>query len=130
MDPDGNVHLAAARAWCHWEDAVIARGADEKAPPQPSEPFQLAFTRIVTHFWCHNAWLEEAALLKNAHRLSDIPGVMIHGRLDLGCPLVIPYRLSEAWPGSKLRIIDDAGHDACHPGMTEATVSALDGFAA
>jgi proline iminopeptidase len=43
-------------------------------------------------------------------RLEGIPGVLIHGRLDLGSPLVTAWRLHRAWPGSELVIVDDAGH--------------------
>ncbi len=130
MSADPTVHLPAARAWCDWEHAIVARGSDDKAPPQfDSEPFQLAFARIVTHYWRHAAWLEKSALLNNANGLRTIPGVLVHGRLDLGCPLVIPYRLAEAWPGSELLVVNDGGHDARHPGLTQATVGALDRFA-
>ncbi len=123
-------HLGAALAWCDWEDAVIAAGADDKAPAlRASDSFQLAFARIVTHYWSHGAWLEESALVKNANLLSNTPGVLIHGLLDLGCPLVIPYRLAEAWPGCKLRVVEGAGHDARHPGLSEAAVAVLNGFA-
>ena len=46
------------------------------------------FARIVTHYFRHGAWLEEGQLLRDARRLAGIPGVLIHGRLDLGGPLV------------------------------------------
>jgi hypothetical protein len=39
-------------------------------------------------YWRHSAWLEDGLLLREANRLSGIPGVLIHGSLDLGGPLV------------------------------------------
>jgi proline iminopeptidase len=34
------------------------------------------------------------------------------------------------WRGSKLTLLDDAGHAAAEPGMTEILVRATDAFAA
>ena len=61
--------------------------------------------------------------------MAGIPGVLIHGRIDLSCPLDTAWQVHRAWPGSTLVVIDDAGHGLSHPGMTEAVVIATDGFA-
>jgi hypothetical protein len=53
-----------------------------------------AFVRICTHYFSHAAWLEEGILLRNAHKLAGIPGVLIHGRLDLGSPLENGWQLA------------------------------------
>jgi proline iminopeptidase len=63
------------------------------------------------------------------NRLSGIPSVLIHGRLDLGGPLITPWRLTQSWPGSELVIVAEAGHDARDPGMSEALVAATNRFA-
>jgi proline iminopeptidase len=98
-------------------------------PRYDSPAFRLGFARLVTHYWSHAAWLEDGILLRNLGRLRDVPAVLIHGRLDLGTPLVTPWRLSQAWPGSALVVVDEAGHDAGHPGMSESIVAATDRFA-
>jgi proline iminopeptidase len=43
---------------------------------------------------------------------------LIHGRLDVSSPLDVAWRLSRAWPGSRLVVIDDAGHGG-YPAPTE-----------
>ena len=91
--------------------------------------FRLGFARLVTHYWSHQAWLEDGELLRNAHRLAGIPGVLVHGRLDLGCPLTIPYQLAQHWPGSELVIVEQAGHGGRDPSMNERVRAALDRFA-
>jgi pimeloyl-ACP methyl ester carboxylesterase len=73
------------------------------------------------------AWLEDGVLLREAFRLAEIPGVMVHGRLDLGSPLVTAWELAQAWPESELAIVDGAGH--FDPSMIEHLVAATDGFA-
>jgi proline iminopeptidase len=130
MSPDPAVHAKAARDWCDWEIAIVALHKNQ--PPSPryeSAGFRLAFARIVTHYFRHYAWLEDGVLLREAHRLAGIPGALIQGRLDLGCPLITAWRLAQAWPGSELVTVDDAGHDGRDPGMTEKLVAATDRFA-
>ena len=130
MSPDPAVHTRAARDWCDWEIAIVAVHPNQPPSPRYESPaFRLAFARIVTHFFGNYAWLEDGILLREAHRLAGIPGILIHGRLDLGCPLITPWRLTKAWPGSELMVIGEAGHDARDPGMAEALVAATDGFA-
>ena len=131
MHPDPAVHGKAARDWCDWEAAVAALHPDRAPPPRYRDPaFRLGFARLVTHYWRHEAWLEDGALLRDAERLSGIPGVLIHGRLDIGSPPVTAWRLAQRWHGSELVILDQAGHDAGDPGMQAHIVAATDRFAA
>lgn len=44
----------------------------------------MSFARLCAHYFSHAAWLEEDQLLRGVGRLAGIPGVLIHGRLDLG----------------------------------------------
>jgi proline iminopeptidase len=55
--------------------------------------------------------------------------VLIHGRIDLGSPLVTAWELAQAWPDAELVVIDDAGHTGSDA-MTSATLSSLERFAA
>jgi proline iminopeptidase len=129
MHPDPGIHQRAARDWCDWEIAIVKLHADD--PPSrryEQAAFRLGFARLVTHYWRHRAWLEDGALLRDAHRLANIPGILIHGRLDLQAPLVTAWRLNEHWPGSELIIVDQAGHDASHADMSERIVEATDRF--
>ncbi len=127
---DKAVREQAAKDWCDWEDAVVASSQpDYKPSPRYAQPeFRMAFARIVTHYFANGAWLVEGLLLREAHRLAGIPGVLIHGRLDLGSPLDTAWELSKAWPDSKLIALRSAGHSARDPGMGEATLDALNGF--
>jgi proline iminopeptidase len=111
-DPDPAVRLAAARAWCAWEDAVLSLEPQAAASLFGGMPASdmLAFVRICTHYLRHGAWLEEGALIREARRLAGIPGVLIHGRRDLTCPVDTAWALAQAWPGAELVVLDDAGH--------------------
>jgi proline iminopeptidase len=91
--------------------------------------FQLAFARIVTHYFHHNAWLEDGMLLRHASLLAHIPGILVRGRLDLGSPPVTAWELAQAWPNSELVMVIGAGHSVTDPGMSEAIIAATDRFA-
>ena len=130
QDPDPAVHMRAAEDWCAWESALVS--VDPEATPEPRRlqpAFQLAFARIVTHYFHHNAWLEEGMLLRHASALAHIPGRLVHGRLDLASPLVTAWELARAWPNSELVIVSGAGHSSTDPGMSEALIAATDRFA-
>lgn len=130
MDPDPAIHHQAAQDWCTWENALLSVDPEAKPEPRRLQPaFQLAFARIVTHYFRNKAWLEDSILLERAGRLAGIPGIMVHGRLDLGAPLITPWQLHRAWSDSELIVIDRAGHTSADPGMTEALIKATDRFA-
>jgi proline iminopeptidase len=129
-DPDPEVRAKAAKDWHDWEAASLSVDRDARPGPQWMQPdFQMARARIVTHYFRHNAWLEEGILLRESHRLSAIPGIMVQGRFDLGAPLVTAWELSRAWPEGQLIVVSGAGHTANDPGMTEAVIAATDSFA-
>jgi proline iminopeptidase len=130
QNPDPAIHMKAARDWCDWEEALVSVDPDASPDPRRTQPaFQLAFARLVTHYFHHNAWLEDGILLREAGSLAGIPGVMVHGRLDLDAPLVTAWELAQAWPNGELVIVSGAGHATTDPGMSEALVAATDRFA-
>ena len=109
--PDAAVRLQAASDWAACEDAMLSL-EDGYVTPNPryaDERFKVAFARLVTHYFSHAAWLEEDELLRNAHRLADIPAVLLHGRLDLAGPADVAFELARAWPAAELRFVP-GGH--------------------
>lgn len=130
-DPDSAVRDKAARDWCDWETAIVKLHRDHHAhSPRFEDPaYRMAFARLVTHYWAHAAWLEDGALLREAGALKGIPGIMIHGRLDLSTPLVTAWELAQAWPDSQLVVVDGAGHDGHNRDMSESLLAATERFA-
>jgi proline iminopeptidase len=129
-DPDPTVRERAARDWCAWEDTHVSVRPDHRPNPRYDDPrFRMAFARLVTHYWRHAAWLEDGVLLRNVGKLAGIPGVLVHGRLDVSSPLDIAWEIARDWPDGTLVIADEAGHSSGDPGMTEALVAATDRFA-
>jgi proline iminopeptidase len=123
--PDPAVTARAARQWCRWEDTHVslAPGAEPWLSLQDL-PFQQVFARLVTHYWSHGCFLDDAPILSRMDRLAGIPAVLVHGRYDVSGPPDTAWDLHRAWPGSRLVICDDAGHGA--GSMTAASLDALD----
>ncbi|ASR36966.1 prolyl aminopeptidase [Prauserella marina] len=127
-DPDPKVRAVAARGWCEWEDTHMSLAPDAAPYLSVADPaFQLAFARIVTHYWSNGSFLDEGQLLRDIERLHGIPAVLIHGRYDVSGPLDTAWVLHRAWPGSELVVLDDTGHRG--GSMAAAITAATDRFA-
>ncbi len=110
--PNAAVRGQAAIDWTAWEDAVLSLEPNGKRHPYSDKSTDaiVAFVRICSTFALHNAWREDGSLIDGAHLLNAVPGSIIHGRLDLSCPLKNAWDLARAWPKANLVIVEDAGH--------------------
>lgn len=66
--------------------------------------------------------------LEGMPRIEHIPGVLIHGRLDVSSPAAVPWELHQRWPASRFVLIDDEGHGG--PRIVQALLDAIELFAA
>jgi proline iminopeptidase len=116
------VRERAARDWCRWEDELLSNEPGWQPDPRYDDPaFRMAFARIVTHYFHHHAWLGDGQLLRDAGRLAGIPGVLVHGRFDLGGPADVAWLLARAWPDAELHLVQTG-----HAGGEEATARMLE----
>ncbi len=127
---DAAARGGAAKAWSGWEGRTSRLLPDPKLIAKTESPrFAEAFARIECHYFIHHGFFEEdGQLLRDAHRLAGIPGVIVQGRYDVVCPAKSAWDLHRAWSGSELVVVDDAGHSAFEPGITRALVNATDRF--
>ena len=90
--------------------------------PRYADPaFRMTFARVVTHYFHHRAWLADGQLLRDAHRLAEIPGVLVHGRLDLAGPPETAWQLAHAWASAELFMVGTG-----HGGGTDMTTRIMD----
>jgi proline iminopeptidase len=132
MDSSGPlVRAGAAQAWAAWESAVLSLepGGRSHSFGGGAGPDLEAMVRICAHYCVHGSWLEEGAVIRDAGKLAGIPGVMIHGRLDLSCPARTAFELAAAWPDARLFIDDESGHLGGGGIKRKWLLSALDDFA-
>lgn len=122
---DEIARMAAAKAWSRWEGKTSNLLPRKEVVDHFSEPYTaLSLARIECHYFMNDSFLEPDQILRDAHRLADIPGVIVHGRYDAVCPLRNAWELHQAWPRAELRVIPDAGHSALEPGTVDALVRA------
>ena len=71
---------------------------------------KLNSTRIFMHYDANDLFLKKDEILKNAGKISSLPVLILHNRLDMCCPLLGAWNLHKALPKSKLVIVPDRGH--------------------
>jgi proline iminopeptidase len=59
-----------------------------------------------------------------------LPGFIVHGRYDVICPVRYAHALHDAWSGSVLQVVPDAGHSSYEVGIAKRLVAACDAYAA
>ena len=126
---DRDAQLQAARAWSLWEGQTITLLPDASAKAKYGDgEYALAFARIENHYFVHQGWLEEGQLIRDAHKLAGIPGVIVQGRYDMACPAQTAWDLHRAWPEADFHMIEGAGHVYNEPGVLEQLMAATERF--
>ena len=129
-DPEPAVREQAAKNWCDWEDTHVATHPGYKPDARYQDPvFRLRFARLVSRYWGHAAWLDEGVLQREAGQLAGIPGVLIHGRLDISSPVEVAWKMTQAWPDAELHLVEDAGHGTGTASVSDLVLAAVERFA-
>ena len=128
-DPDPEIHLPAARAWCAYETACSTLLPQTGNQVDSSALQDLAMARIEAHYFVNRGFFSDGWIIKHASRLAGIPGIIVQGRYDMVCPMEAACLLNKEWPGSQLKIVDNAGHSAWEPGTQLALAMAVRQFA-
>jgi len=128
---DPETQVAVARAWSAWEGRTLSLLPDFDRVRQFSEDhYALAFARIECHYFINGGFFEtDDQLIRDADRLRDIPGVIVHGRYDVVTPVKIAFDLARAWPEADLRVVPDSGHAMTEPGILHELIAATRIFA-
>ena len=111
-DPDPAIREKAVIDWCAWEDALLSNEPQGKLALFTGTPSaeRMALIRICAHYFANNLFLDDGVLIREAGKLAGIPGVLVHGRMDMNAPLQNAWELSRAWPDAELLVAEDAGH--------------------
>ena len=122
--------IRCAKAWSVWEAATITLLPDASLTEGYAEDhYALAFARIENHFFMNAGWLDEGQLLRDATKLKGIPGIIVHGRYDMPCPLKHAWQLSKVWTDADFHIIEGSGHAVTEPGILDTLIRATDRYA-
>lgn len=131
ISEDAETRLAAARAWAIWEGGTsYLKIPDNYTETHGDAEFALAFARIENHYFVNGGFFEvESQLLRDAHKIAHIPGVIVHGRYDVVCPVQSAFDLHKLWPKAELLVSPNSGHSMFEAENTAALVEATDKFA-
>ena len=122
---DEVARMRSAEAWSVWEGRTATLTPKKEVVDFFSDPrVALSLARIEAHYFVNHIFLKPNQILRDVHKLANIPGVIVHGRYDVVCPIENAWDLHQAWPEARLEIIPDAGHSASEPGIVNALVQA------
>ena len=122
---DEVARMRSAEAWSVWEGRTATLTPKKEVVDFFSDPHvALSLARIEAHYFVNHIFLNPNQLLHDAFRLKAIPGIIVHGRYDIVCPLENAFDLHQAWPEARLEIVPDAGHSASEPGIVNALIQA------
>jgi proline iminopeptidase len=116
-----------AKKWATWETKCSTlKPSAEKEKFLHHANQCLSFAIMEVHYFMNNCFIEENEILNNMHKLHNIPGIIIHGRQDIVCPVDNAYELFKAWPAhnAQLQIIVPAGHSVVEPLIANAIIQA------
>jgi proline iminopeptidase len=115
-----------AGAWSRHERQQEGAAAPS---PTPVDAAMIARYRIQAHYLLHGCFIGTGGVLAAARMLQGLPVAILHGDADRVCPPRNTRLLQRCLAGSRLRMVEGAGHDPFHPGMMAALVQALDCYA-
>ena len=119
-----------AKAWAKWEGETITLLPDPSVSDAfYDEAYAIAFARIENHYFTYAGWLDDGQLIRDAHKLKQIPGVIVQGRYDIACPPQTAWDLHRAWPEAEFHLVEGAGHAFSQPGILHHLIEATDRFA-
>lgn len=125
--PNELEQIQAAKAWSIWEGRCATLHPNQKVVDRFGHPHvAIALARIECHYFMHQSFLSPDQILKQADKLAGIPGIIVHGRYDMVCPLDNATALKKVWEDAELNIIRDAGHSASEPAIIDALIRACD----
>lgn len=120
-----------AKLWENWS-ATVTLGR----PPSPSGAVSISQQRevvdrasIALHYAHNRYFLADQTVLGNADKLPRVPIKIIHGQNDLLCPIHAAQTLAQALPWASFTVLEDAGHIAEDPQITQALLAATDTYA-
>lgn len=126
-DPDPGIHMPLARAWSSFEAACSTLRPDATLMAHSEEDvIAIGIARMETHYFVHDLFIEDGALMAGVPKLRHLPCSIVQGRYDMVCPIVTADALARAWPEADYTVVPDAGHSAWEPGITAALVRACE----
>jgi proline iminopeptidase len=115
-------NLKAASVWAEYENSCSSINYS----PRPISGEQaLAISKIETHYFMNDCFIEDNYIIKNLNKISNIKSFIVQGRYDVICPPFTALKLADCWNAAKIEVVDDAGHSGFETNISKKLVNAL-----
>jgi proline iminopeptidase len=122
---DELARMAAVKAWSRWEADCSSLQPNPRLIKHFTEPHRaMARSRIGVHYFTNDCFLADNQIINNIAKIQELPGIIVHGRYDILCPVQNAHDLHRAWPESQVFLVREAGHSATEHAMIDALVRA------
>ena len=126
---DSTERAKYSRAWVEYEIKLASLEFPDDMMERIFEEFNpYAFALMENYYMTNGCFLEEGQLSRDAHKIRDIPLIMVNGRYDMICPPITAYRLHRKLPKSKLIIAEASGHWMGEENIEKAMLKAMRDF--
>ena len=113
--------LKAASVWAEYENSCSSINYS----PRPISGEQaLAISKIETHYFMNDCFIEDNYIIKNLNKISNIKSFIVQGRYDVICPPFTALKLADLWNAAKIEIVDD-GHSGFETNIRKKLINAL-----
>ena len=119
---DRSQNLESASVWAEYENSCSS--LNYLSRPISGEQ-ALAISKIETHYFMNNCFIEDDYIIKNLDKISNIKSIIVQGRHDVICPPFTALKLANCWNGAKIEIVDDAGHSGFETNISKELIKAL-----
>jgi proline iminopeptidase len=124
---DLQVQMDAAIRWTLYESACSSLIPNyETITTEEQKAHALSIARIECHYFRNQLIKPEDSLLKQVERFRGIPAVIVHGRYDMICPLVMAHKLHSVWPEADYVVVPDSGHSSLDPPLLSRLIEATE----
>ncbi|ARN85370.1 prolyl aminopeptidase [Candidatus Nucleicultrix amoebiphila] len=130
LHPDPLISIPACKEYFRFEMsmAYLTFSEESIAKIMEDEIAAIGLAKTEAHYFSHDTFLEENQLIKNAFNLKSIPGIIVHGRYDIVCPIISAYELHQVWPEAEFIIVPTGGHAGFDPAIMRELLKATEKF--
>jgi proline iminopeptidase len=119
----------AIEGWAYYEIRMSSVGMTDEATWEIIERYRdamMPFALLENYYMMHGCFLEEGQLLRDAHRIAEIPTFIVNGRLDPICPPRTAYELAQRLKRVELELPESSGHSQNEPESLAALVRGVE----
>ncbi len=116
-NPAEGIAAAAARRWNDYEARVMDPANPSASAGAASAPEVLASVKVQLHYLANEFFLRPEELLDNLWRITNLPMIIVQGRMDLVCPPLTAFAVARGIGNVELCMVADGGHSALQPQM-------------